>query len=98
MNTQWNPRYVQFCRAIGTTPERCDLPNYLFILWHSKRLNEARQQRPDFFHHGLYGMDVFCKECGKVIKAGGLLDQSGYDRWLKRRVDQLLEGKVEFDA
>jgi hypothetical protein len=99
MITEWNPRYVQFCRAMGfLDPERCDLPGYAFINWHNKRLEEARHQQPGFFHHGLYGTPVYCDHCQANIKAGGLLDHNGYDAWLVQRVDQLLKGKVALDS
>jgi hypothetical protein len=84
-NTEWNPRYLQYCRATGglspdATLER-DREQYPggcmcgFILWHDAKLYAAREHHPEFF---------YIEHDGRV---GGLLDHQGYDMWLNKSVE-----------
>lgn len=84
MANGWNPRYLQYCRANGgLTPDAMlerDRERYPggcmcgFILWHSAKLNEARQTHREFFYIEIGG------------NPGGLIDHAGYDRWLRASV------------
>jgi hypothetical protein len=87
----WNPRYLQYCRAMGRVgdPEaqlaqdQIDWPGGSmcgFILWHRERLQEACRERPELFFDGR--------------KGGAMVDQDEYDKWLRERVKNMLgEGR-----
>lgn len=89
MNTAWNPRFVEFARAHKKTPEEIlaereagvhETP--YFTVWHNERLNEYKRAHPE---------RVF-KRQGLSIEFGALLDHDHYDAWLRRWVDESLNG------
>lgn len=70
---EWNPRYLNYARAHGRTPDeqlafdeiiwkggRCTG----FLLWNRERIGEARRAIPAAFLHG------------------GVTDHAAYDSWL----------------
>ena len=81
-----NPRYIQYARQHGKTPEemlahdRKAWPGGSmcgFILWTRARIGEAYKAIP-----------------GAFIRGGGLCDHDAYDAWLAGRVDELIaEGR-----
>ena len=69
----WNPRYANYARVHGNSPEeqilldRAKWPGGAmagFILWNRSRLQEYSKINPDAFMHG------------------GLRDHAAYDKWL----------------
>lgn len=82
--TEWNPRYLQYCRANGgLSPDAMlerDREQYPggcmcgFILWSGAKLQAAREQHPEFFYIEFDG------------RVAGLLDHQGYDTWLDESV------------
>lgn len=48
----WNPRFVQFARFNGNTPEEQKEVGFLFILWNTERLREFRNLHPECFAFG----------------------------------------------
>lgn len=77
----WNPRYVNYARAHGRTPEgmlafdKQRLPGACmmeFIFWNRARIVDFSKAHPECFI------------------AGGLKDHEAYDEWLTGWVDQSL--------
>ncbi|MCA3266181.1 MAG: hypothetical protein ING19_08940 [Azospirillum sp.] len=105
--TEWNPRYVQYARAHGRTPEdqsRQDAmdwpggPNAGFVLWHKERLREASRRIPDCFAFGelLIGPVRIGGIGGKHVLAEDgkpIIGHDCYDAWLTARVDEILRQK-----
>lgn len=84
-----NPRYANYARAHGRTPEqqleqdRLDWPGGVmtgFLLWNRDRLCECSAAHPEFFFYG------------------GLADPEGYDAWLTKRVDGMVDDSHEADS
>lgn len=76
-----NPRYLNYCRAHGKTPDemlehdRKEWPGGVmagFILWHKARLGESMKALPGAW------------------APYGLTDHAAYDAWLTARVDEML--------
>jgi hypothetical protein len=85
--TKWNPRYVQYARAKGKSPEamaNIDDETWSggrmtgYILWNSARLEEFFKVQPDAFMIEGRG------------RRGALVDQAAYDAWLVQRVDEMI--------
>lgn len=78
----WNPRYANYARAHGRTPEDQIIhdsvdwpggPMAGFILWHTDRLREAATEIPGAFF------------------AGHIVVHDVYDAWLTAWVDKHLQ-------
>lgn len=82
--TQYNHRFVQFCRAQGRDPAQ-ELANYTqeltvdYTEWNSARWAEfAQQRRPG------------CSSRNDLIAAGEHDVDEAYDRWLVEFVDSFM--------
>ncbi|CCG43239.1 hypothetical protein [Magnetospirillum molischianum] len=76
----YNPRYANYARAHGRTPEEQVAQDHLdwpggsmcgFMLWNREKVGEFGKVNPDAF------------------MAGGLWDHAAYDAWLTAEVDKI---------
>lgn len=88
----WNPRYVQWARALGMTPEQAEAADKagdiefanFFTIWMGKRWDEFYEKHPECV------MRCPCAACGEHVYRGINNAHEKFDAWLPGRVAELL--------